>query len=89
MRTKRKVIIELHLFSCLHYAEICICAGPWNDFSGFEMSMRFIENKDTLCYIKGMRIWYVEMYKDDKFLYTPIIIVYLNDNSEYDRGNPI
>ena len=47
-------------------------AGPWNDFSSFEMSMRFIENKNTLCYVKDMRGWYIEMYKDGKLLYTSI-----------------
>ena len=64
-------------------------AGPWNDFSAFEMSMRFIDNKNSLRYVKDMRGWYIEMYKDDKFLYTSIIVVFLNDNSEYDRGNHI
>ena len=64
-------------------------SGPWNDFSAFEMSMRFIDNKKSLRYVKDMRGWYIEMYKDDKFLYTSIIVVFLNDNSEYDRGNQI
>jgi len=49
---------------------------------------RFIENKDTLRYVKDMRGWYIQMYKDDKLLYTSIIVVFFNDNSEYDRGNP-
>jgi hypothetical protein len=61
-----------------------VYAGPWNDLSAFEISTRFIENKDTLCYVKDMRGWCIEMYMDDKFLYTSIILVYLNDNSESD-----
>jgi len=36
-------------------------AVPWNDFSTFEMSMRFTENKDTLRYVKEMRGWYIAM----------------------------
>ena len=64
-------------------------AGPWNDFSAFEMSMRFIENINTLCYVNDMRGWYIEMYKDFKFLCTSIIVVFFNDNSEYDQDNPI
>ncbi len=64
-------------------------AGPWNYFSVFEMSMRFIEKKNSLRYVKDMRGWYIEMCKDEKFLYTSIIVVFLNDNSEYDRGNHI
>jgi len=53
------------------------------------MSMRFIENKDTLCYVKDMRGWYIKLYKEDKSLYTSIIVVYTNANSEHDQGNPI
>ena len=45
-----------------------------------------MDSRDTLCYVKDMRGWYIEIYKDDKFLYTSIIVVFLNDNSEYDRG---
>ncbi len=45
-----------------------------------------MDSRDTLCYVKDMRGWYIEIYKDDKFLYTSIIVVFFNDNSEYDRG---
>ena len=72
----------------MHLNMIFEYEGPWNDFSSFEMSMTFIENKNTLCYVKNTRGWHIEMYKDDKFLYTSIIVVFLNDNSEYNRGNP-
>ena len=51
--------------------------------------MRFIDNKDNLCHVKDMRGWYIEMYKDDKLLYTSIMVVFFNDNSGYDKGNPI
>ena len=76
-------------FFNVYYMMSFLYAGPQNDFSAFEMSMRLIENKDTLCYVKDMRGRYIEMYKDDKFLYSSISVVYLNGVSEYDRGNPI
>jgi hypothetical protein len=50
------------------------------------MSLKFINNKDTLSYAKNMRGWYREIYKDEKFLYSSIIVAYLNDNSEHDEG---
>ena len=78
-----------YIYFNAYYILIFLYADPWNNFSAIEMSMRLIENKDTLCYVKDVRGWYIEMYKDGKFLFSLIIIVYLNDNSEYDRGSPI
>jgi len=69
------IIIKINLFS-----------GPWNEFSAFEMLLKFINDKDTLSYVKDMRGWYVGIYKDEKILYSSSVVVYLNDNSEHDTG---
>ncbi len=69
-----------------HLSKKNLCAGPWNDFSAFEMSLKYITNKDSVSYVNDMRGWFIEIYKDDKFLYSSIIVVYLNDNSEIDQG---
>jgi len=86
---EKKGKISNLVFICNPYQQlpkINLFAGPWNDFSAFEMSLKFINNKNTLCYVKDMRGWYIEIYKDEKFLYSSIIVVDLNDNSEHDEG---
>lgn len=50
------------------------------------MSLRYIKNKDNVSYLDDMRGWYLEIYKDDKYLCSSIIVVYLNDNYEKDCG---
>ena len=52
------------------------------------MSLKFIKNKDNLKYVKDMKGWYIEIYKDEKIFYTSIIVVFSNDNSEHDLGRP-
>ncbi len=50
------------------------------------MSLRYINNKDNVSYLNDMRGWYLEIYKDEKYLCSSIIVVYLNDKYEKDCG---
>lgn len=61
-------------------------AGPWDDFSKFELSMMHINNKNDLSYVNQMKGWYLEVYKEDKYLSTSIIVVFPNDGKESDQG---
>ena len=79
-----------------HYIEIVMIvdgdnlflflAGPWDDFSKFELSMMHINNKNDLSYVNKMKGWYLEVYKEDKYLSTSIIVVFPNDGKESDKG---
>ncbi len=50
------------------------------------MSSRYINNKDNVSYLDDIRGWYLEIYKDEKYLCSSIILVYLNDIYEKDCG---
>ena len=50
------------------------------------MPLRYINKKDNVSYLDDLRGWYLEIYKDEKYLCSSIIVVYLNDNYEKDCG---
>ena len=85
LRTGSNTILIFYIGILLFNGSL-FCAGPWDYFSPFEQSLNYIKDKHTMQYASKMRGWYIEIYKDAKFLSSSIIVVFLNDNSEYDNG---
>ena len=78
---KFRYLVELKKYKIEYYD-----AGPWNDFSKFELSMMHINNKNDLSYVNHMKGWYLEVYKEEKYLSTSVIVVFPNDGKECDHG---
>ena len=48
--------------------------------------MMHINNKNDLSYVNQMKGWYLEVYKEDKYLSTSVIVVFPNDGKKSDQG---
>jgi hypothetical protein len=48
--------------------------------------MMHINNKNDLSNVNHMKGWYQEVYKEDKYISTSIIVVFPNDGKECDHG---
>ena len=62
-------------------------SGPWDDFSYFFLSKKYQDGVEELNYLQTMRGWFLEIYQGPQYLHCSIIVVFVNDNSEYDGIN--